>query len=292
MPELPEVEALARVPGRAAAGPRHRPRRARRLQRAEDVRPPLPALASGSRSSDVTPARQVPRHRRAGHPPGVPPGPRRLAGLDVTQLPDQRRPGPARARSPAGGARRRSRLRPHRGGHPAQAGGVRRHRPADGARRRSAGSGPAGRQPSTSSARRDLAAPARAQLKGVLRDQRVIAGIGNAYSDEILHAAKLSPFKPASNARPTRSGSRCSRRSKDRAARGHPSGPRGWPPKETQGREEGRHCGCTAAPGSRARSAATTIAEVSFADSSLQYCPTCQTGGKVLADRRMSKLLK
>ena len=44
-----------------------------------------------------------------------------------------------------------------------------------------------------------LADAGRAQLKGVLKDQRTIAGIGNAYSDEILHAAKLSPFKPANS---------------------------------------------------------------------------------------------
>ena len=42
-----------------------------------------------------------------------------------------------------------------------------------------------------------LASAGRAQIKGVLRNQAVIAGIGNAYSDEILHAAKMSPFKPA-----------------------------------------------------------------------------------------------
>src|SRR3954464_7355991 len=46
---------------------------------------------------------------------------------------------------------------------------------------------------------RDLLAGDRSQIKGVLRDQSKLAGIGNAYSDDILHAARLSPFKPASN---------------------------------------------------------------------------------------------
>ena len=72
--------------------------------------------------------------------------------------------------------------------------------PADGARRRSVGSGPDGRQPQPSSSLDDDPARRRqGAAQGVLRDQKVIAGIGNAYSDEILHAAKLSPFRPASN---------------------------------------------------------------------------------------------
>ena len=130
----------------------------------------------------------------------------------------------------------------------------------------------------------------RAQLKGVLKDQRTIAGIGNAYSDEILHAAKLSPFKPASSLTDDEL-STLYARDQGRADRRDRSGPRGWPPRTSRARRS-PGCGCTAA---RARPCAVcgdTIAEVSFADSSLQYCPTCQTGGKKLADRRLSKLLK
>ena len=76
------------------------------------------------------------------------------------------------------------------------------------------GPGPAGRPSTARPWRRCSPHAGRAQLKGVLKDQRVIAGIGNAYSDEILHAAKMSPFKPASSL--DRRGARhaCSRRSR------------------------------------------------------------------------------
>ncbi len=134
-----------------------------------------------------------------------------------------------------------------------------------------------------------LAKAGRAQLKGVLRDQRVIAGIGNAYSDEILHAAKLSPFKP-SNALSADEHARLFAAIKDEL---HDAIARsvGRAAKELKGekkiglRVHGR-------AGEPCDVCGTPIAEVSFADSSLQYCPTCQTGGKPLADRRMSKLLK
>ena len=127
------------------------------------------------------------------------------------------------------------------------------------------------------------------QLKGLLRDQRQIAGIGNAYSDEILHAARLSPFalsrsldadevarlhtvirEVLSHALDLASG-RPAAELKDAKRRGM----------QVHGRT-GQACPVCA----------DTVREVSFADSSLQYCPTCQTGGKVLADRRMSRLLR
>ena len=129
----------------------------------------------------------------------------------------------------------------------------------------------------------------RAQLKGVLKDQRTIAGIGNAYSDEILHAARLSPFKPANGltedelttlyvAMQTELAGAIKRAeglaAKDLKAE-----------KKSGLRVHGRK-------GERCDVCGDTIAEVSFADSSLQYCPTCQTGGKKLADRRLSRLLK
>lgn len=129
----------------------------------------------------------------------------------------------------------------------------------------------------------------RAQLKGVLRDQRVLAGIGNAYSDEILHAARLSPFTPAANL--------------DDAGVAHLHGvirevlggalaaAADLPPSELKDgkRSAMRVHGRT---GQACPVCGSTIAQVSFADSSLQYCPGCQTGGKLLADRRMSRLLK
>jgi len=134
-----------------------------------------------------------------------------------------------------------------------------------------------------------LAKAGRSQLKGVLKDQRVIAGIGNAYSDEILHVAKMSPFKPASSLsdeeltvlydaiRTELTGA--IQRAEGLAAKDLKG------EKKSGMRVHGRK-------GESCPVCGDTIAEVSFADSSLQYCPTCQTGGKKLADRRMSRLLK
>ncbi|HVA60887.1 MAG TPA: DNA-formamidopyrimidine glycosylase family protein [Mycobacteriales bacterium] len=129
----------------------------------------------------------------------------------------------------------------------------------------------------------------RGQLKGVLKDQSKIAGIGNAYSDEVLHAARLSPFRPARNLRPeevvdlhasirTLLGEAIGR------ARGVAAA--GLKAEKRSGmRVHGR-------TGEACPECGDTIREVSFADSSLQYCPACQTGGAVLADRRLSRLLK
>ncbi len=129
----------------------------------------------------------------------------------------------------------------------------------------------------------------RSQLKGVLRDQRRIAGIGNAYSDEILHAARLSPFKPANGL------DDAERATLYEALRGELTAAvdraRGSAAKDLKDgkRAAMRVHGRTGQP---CAVCGDTVAEVSFADSSLQYCPTCQTGGKPLADRRLSRLLK
>jgi formamidopyrimidine-DNA glycosylase len=134
-----------------------------------------------------------------------------------------------------------------------------------------------------------LDAAGRAQLKGVLRDQRVIAGIGNAYSDEILHAAKLSPFKPASGlSSAERAELYAAIRTELAEAVERASGLAATELKDAK-RAHLRVHGRTGQP---CAVCGTTIAEVSFADSSLQYCPGCQTGGKPLADRRLSRLLK
>jgi formamidopyrimidine-DNA glycosylase len=134
-----------------------------------------------------------------------------------------------------------------------------------------------------------LAAHARSQLKGMLRDQSVIAGIGNAYSDEVLHVARLSPYRLAGSL------------SADEAATLHRA------IRETLLDAVDRSAGLAASDLKDAKRAGMrvhgraglacpecgdTVREVSFADSALQYCPTCQTGGKPLADRRMSRLLK
>ncbi|GFE17401.1 formamidopyrimidine-DNA glycosylase [Streptomyces glebosus] len=129
----------------------------------------------------------------------------------------------------------------------------------------------------------------RRQIKGVLRDQRVLAGIGNAYSDEILHMARMSPFKLAA----TLSGEEVERlyaavgstlteaveRSRGLALKDLKA------EKKSGLRVHGRK-------GEPCPVCGDTVREVSFSDSALQYCPTCQTGGKPLADRRLSRLLK
>ena len=129
----------------------------------------------------------------------------------------------------------------------------------------------------------------RAQLKGVLKDQRVIAGIGNAYSDEILHAARLSPFKPASSLSDEELSTLYDAIRTELSGAIHRA--EGLAAKDLKGEKKSglRVHGRT---GEACPVCGDTIAEVSFADSSLQYCPTCQTGGKKLADRRMSRLLK
>ena len=129
----------------------------------------------------------------------------------------------------------------------------------------------------------------RAQIKGVLRHQGTIAGIGNAYSDEILHAAKMSPFKPASS---MTAGERQLLYDKIRETLGDAvRRSEGLAASELKG-EKKSNLAVHGRTGQKCPVCGDTVREVSFADSSLQYCPTCQTGGKPLADRRMSKLLK
>ena len=134
-----------------------------------------------------------------------------------------------------------------------------------------------------------LLAGSRAQIKGLLRDQSVVAGIGNAYSDDILHAARMSPFKPAGALTPD-----------DVAVlwqaiqdvlRDAVTRSRGLAPADLKAEKRAgmRVHGRTGAP---CPVCGDSVREVSFADRALQYCPTCQTGGKPLADRRLSRLLK
>ncbi len=129
----------------------------------------------------------------------------------------------------------------------------------------------------------------RAQIKGVLRHQGTIAGIGNAYSDELLHAARMSPFKPAaslSDAELQTLYSAIRDVLGDAVERS-----RGLHAADLKA-EKKSHLSVHGRTGQPCPVCGDTVREVSFADSSLQYCPTCQTGGKPLADRRMSRLLK
>ncbi|TDC62403.1 Fpg/Nei family DNA glycosylase [Streptomyces hainanensis] len=127
------------------------------------------------------------------------------------------------------------------------------------------------------------------QLKGVLRDQSVLAGVGNAYSDEILHAARMSPFKMANRLDEAETATLYAAltdtlRSAVTRASGLAAG-RLKAEKKSGLRVHGR-------TGEPCPVCGDPIREVSFSDSSLQYCATCQTAGKPLADRRLSRLLK
>lgn len=133
-----------------------------------------------------------------------------------------------------------------------------------------------------------LAAQGRAQVKGVLRAQSVIAGIGNAYSDEILHAARMSPYKPANMPREDVERLYQAMQSTLRAAVGRADGLAASElkhEKKTNLQVHGR-------AGEACPVCGDTVRQVKFADSTFEYCPTCQTGGKPLADRVLSRLLK
>lgn len=136
-----------------------------------------------------------------------------------------------------------------------------------------------------------LATQGRAQIKGVLTDQSIIAGIGNAYSDEALHLARLSPFAPASSvvADPVvLSTLHSSIRTVLDDALERSAGKPAAELKDSK-RSGMRVHGRT---GEKCPICDDVVREVAFASKSLQYCATCQTGGKPLADRRLSKLLK
>jgi formamidopyrimidine-DNA glycosylase len=135
----------------------------------------------------------------------------------------------------------------------------------------------------------DILAEARSQLKGTLTEQGVIAGIGNAYSDEILHTAKLSPFKIAFKLTP------------DEVSRLHAAlhtvltdaVERSVGQKAATLKGEKRSgLRVHARAGLPCPVCGDTVRSVSFADKHFEYCPTCQTEGRELADRRLSKLLK
>lgn len=129
----------------------------------------------------------------------------------------------------------------------------------------------------------------RAQIKGVLTDQSVVAGIGNAYSDEALHMARISPFKMAASLTPGEVDAlqdAILAVLRDAVARSAELPASGLKAEKKSGlRVHGRE-------GLPCPVCGDTVRSVSFATSSLQYCPTCQTGGKPLADRRLSRLLK
>jgi formamidopyrimidine-DNA glycosylase len=128
-----------------------------------------------------------------------------------------------------------------------------------------------------------------ATVKKALTTQSLIAGVGNAYSDEALHRAGLSPYKGSG------------RLDRDEVARLHDGlvgvlseavdRVAGVEISELKG-DKKRAMAVHGRTGQACPICGATIREVSFATKSLQYCPTCQTGGRPLADRRLSRLLK
>jgi formamidopyrimidine-DNA glycosylase len=134
-----------------------------------------------------------------------------------------------------------------------------------------------------------LLAGTSATLKTALTTQSLIAGVGNAYSDEALHRAGMSPYKKTTSLDPTEVATLHAalvgvltdavQRSSE------------LDPAELKG-DKKRTLQVHGRTGQPCPVCGDTVREVSFADSSLQYCPTCQTGGKPLADRRLSRLLK
>ena len=134
-----------------------------------------------------------------------------------------------------------------------------------------------------------LLRPASATVKSALTTQSLIAGVGNAYSDEALFRAQLSPFKKTGSLSP------------EEVARLHDAlvgvlseaveRSDGLAPSELKG-DKKRAMSVHGRPGEACPRCGDTIRTVAFSTKSLQYCPTCQTGGKVLADRRLSRLLK
>jgi formamidopyrimidine-DNA glycosylase len=126
-------------------------------------------------------------------------------------------------------------------------------------------------------------------LYTLLRDQHVIAGIGRSWTDEILHTAKLSPFKRGADLSPGEASTlRAAVKDRLGTALAHYESvlklplPDKLPLPLAVHRHQGEPCPrCT-----------TTLEAVFYEDYVMCYCPVCQTDGKVLKDRRLSRLLK
>jgi formamidopyrimidine-DNA glycosylase len=129
-------------------------------------------------------------------------------------------------------------------------------------------------------------------LKRALTDPHLFSGIGNAYSDEILHRARLSPFKMTDaldGAEIARLRAACIEGLREWTERLRRLAGDGFPEKVTAFRDgmavHGRHrqpCPVCGAP----------VQRIVYADNEANYCPGCQTGGRVLADRSLSRLMK
>jgi formamidopyrimidine-DNA glycosylase len=121
------------------------------------------------------------------------------------------------------------------------------------------------------------------RLHSLLRDQRLIAGIGRAWANEILHRAQLSPFALSTELSPEQV-DRLAATIDEELSRGLELRERGG--KDPQVYRVHDHLGepCPVC--------GTPIARVDYEEHTIYYCPTCQTGGRVLKDRRLSRLLR
>jgi formamidopyrimidine-DNA glycosylase len=129
-------------------------------------------------------------------------------------------------------------------------------------------------------------------LKRSLSDPRLFSGIGNAYSDEILHRAQLSPIAMTSKLTQEESErlyqatcatlAEWTQRLRDEAGDGFPENVTAFRPEMAVHGKFGKPCPVCGSPVQRIR----------YADNETNYCPACQTGGRVLADRSLSRLLK
>jgi formamidopyrimidine-DNA glycosylase len=121
------------------------------------------------------------------------------------------------------------------------------------------------------------------RLHSLLRDQRVIAGIGRAWANEILHAAKLSPYALSRDLVPGLV--------QNLADAIHSELARGLDLRE-RGASDARTYRVHNKLGEPCYVCGTPIAQVDFEEHTIYYCPECQTGGRVLKDRRLSRLLR
>ena len=130
---------------------------------------------------------------------------------------------------------------------------------------------------------RELCAGESRRLHSLLRDQRLIAGIGRAWANEILHRAQLSPYALAPELSPSEV-DRLAEAIHEELPRGLELRERGAANKRTYRVHDKLNEPCYVC--------GTPIAQVDFEEHTIYYCPQCQTGGRVLKDRRLSRLLR
>ena len=292
MPELPEVEALAHHLRENAV---YRP--VARVDVAgmsvlKTFDPPVSALVRAGRHRRG-PVREVPG-RRVRRPagraaaPDHPPVPGRLAALARARRPPPRR-SPGAGRWSCACTSTRSAARASTSPRPARRSAcrctwwpTRRRSPASPGSARTRW-----RCPRDELA--ELLAGRTERIKTLIVDQQTIAGIGNAYSDEILHTAQLSPYAVAGRLRPEQVDDLHAAMTAVLADAVERSVGQGAATLKGEKRSGLRVHARTGLP---CPVCGDTVREVSFADRSFQYCPGCQTGGRPLADRRLSRLVR